>query len=221
MRVTVSVPCLGERWSPLAFGVLGGGNTCLFRDSAGTEASSLRLSFEWFLRALKQALSDPETGIAVGMIAHLALWAQDKRGSYGVPLLRLASMVAHDQTMAAMTFSTRITRIHPARDDSQVPRLIPGIAEDAALHPVGPFRVTTARIPALFGLEIAQVLEHHDACTMRGCEPDNARAHQVGKSLVALAQLAPEVGVILLVFRHDARLRSVACNPAKRTLPKA
>jgi hypothetical protein len=90
------------------------------------------------LRALKQALSDPETGIAVGMIAHLALWAQDKRGSYGVPLLRLASMVAHDQAMAAMTFSTRITRIHPARDDSQVPRLIPGIAEDAALHLVEP-----------------------------------------------------------------------------------
>ena len=78
-----------------------------------------------FLIALKQALTDPETGIAVGMIAHLALWAQDKRGSYGVPLLRLASMVAHDQAMTTMAFPARIARIHTGRDDTAyIPRLV-------------------------------------------------------------------------------------------------
>src|SRR6266699_3155094 len=184
MRVTVSLPCLGERWSPLAFGVLGGGNTCLFPDSASTSASSMRLFFERFLIALKQALSDPETGISVGMIAHLALWAQDKRGSSGVPLLRLASMVAHDQAMTAVTFPTGVARIHTGGDDLLLPRLIPGVAENAALHPIGAFGLAPARILALFGLEIAQMLEDENARCVLGCELDNTSAHQMRHMLI-------------------------------------
>ncbi len=221
MRVTVSLPCLGERWSPLAFGVLGGGNTCLFPDSASTSASSMRLFFERFLIALKQALSDPETGISVGRIAHLALWAQDKRGSYGVPLLRLASMVAHDQAMTAVTFPTGVARIHTGGDDLLLPRLIPGVAENAALHPIGAFGIAPARILALFGLEIAQMLEDENARCVLGCELDNTSAHQMRHVLISVSDLTPEGGVVLFVFRHHASLRSVACNTSKRTLPKA
>src|SRR5579859_5691495 len=92
IRVTVSMPGRRERWSHLAFGVLGAGNTCLFRDSASTSENSMRLFFERFLRALKQALTDTQTGIPIGMIAHLARLAQHQRGSHGVPFYRLAGI---------------------------------------------------------------------------------------------------------------------------------
>ncbi len=52
-------------------------------------------------------------------------------------------------------------------------------------------------------------------------ELDNASAHQVGKIVVAMADLTPEVGIVLLVFGNDASLRSVACYPPKQFLPKA
>ena len=65
MLVTISLPCMRERWSLFAFGVLGAGNTCLFRDSASTSDSSMRLFFERFCIALKQALTDDKTGISV------------------------------------------------------------------------------------------------------------------------------------------------------------
>src|SRR5260370_12549006 len=181
----------------------------------------MRLFLLRFLIAPKQALTDPETGIAVGMIAHLALWAGDQRGAWSIAFNRLAGIVTHDQTMAAVTFPAGVARIHTTGDDPLVPRLIPGIPEKAALQPVGAFGVATARIPALFGLEIAQVLKHHDARSMRGCEPDNTSAHQVGHRLVTMADLGPEGGIVLLVFRDDASLRSVTCNASKRALPKA
>ncbi len=222
MRVTVSLPCLAGRWPTSAFGVLGGGNTCLFRDSASTSASSMRLFFERFCIALKQALSDPETGISVGMIAHLARFAQHQSRTWSIACTRLAGIVAHDQAMTAVTLTTCVARIHAAGDHAAcIPRLIFARAENAALHPVGAFGVATTPIPALFRLEIAQMLEDENACSMRGCELDNTRAHQMRHMLVAMAYLGPEGGIILLVFGDDASLRSVACNPAKRTLPKA
>ena len=73
MRVAFSMPCLRKRWSLLTFGALGENNTCLFRDSACTSHSSKRLFFEEFCIALKQALTDVEAGVSVGVIAHLAL----------------------------------------------------------------------------------------------------------------------------------------------------
>ena len=221
MRVTVSMPCLVGRWPILAFGILGAGNTCLFRDSASTSENSMRLFFAWCLRALKQALSDTHTGIPIGMIAHLARLAHHQRSTRGIALLRLAGIVAHDQAMAAVTLSTGVARIDAGGDDLMLPCLILAIAENAALHPVGAFAVAPARIPALFGLEIAQVFKHQDACTMLSCELDNARAHQMGKGLITVADLAPEVGIVLLVLSQDASLAAVDCDPSKRTLPKA
>src|SRR5579859_3743772 len=153
MRVTVSLPCIRDRWSLFAFGILGAGNTCLFRDSASTSVSSLRLFFERFLRALPQALSDLETGIAVGVTAHLALWAQDQGRTRGITFFKLPLCVADKQPMTAVTLSTGIARVDTAGNDLLLPRLIPGILENTALHPVGPFGIATARIPALFGLE--------------------------------------------------------------------
>src|SRR6266567_1762304 len=121
-------------------------------------------------------------------------------------------MIAHDQTLAAVTLSGCIARIDAGGDNPLVPRLIAGIPENAAFHPVSAFGVATTRVPALFGHKIAQVLENEDACSMRGGEPDNASTDQVRKIVVAVSDLAPESGIVLLVFRQDASLRSVACN---------
>ncbi len=222
MLVTVSMPCIRERWSLFAFGVLGGGNTCLLRDSASTSASSMRLSFERFLRAIKQeALTDTQTGIPIGMIAHLACLAHHQRGTRGISFGRLACIVAHNLVMAAMAFSGRIARVYTAGDDLLVPCLILAIAEDAALHPVGAFGVAPARVPALFRLEIAQVLKNEKRSSMLSGELDNARTHQMGKRLITVSELAPEGGIVLLVFRQDASLATVDCNTSQLALPKA
>ena len=115
----------------------------------------MRLFFERFLRARNQALTDTQTGIPIGMIAHAARLAQHQSSTRGIARGRLASIVAHDQAMTAMTFSTGIVWIHAAGDDLLVPRLIPGIPENTPLHPVGAFAVATARVPPLFRAEIA------------------------------------------------------------------
>ncbi len=222
MLVTVSMPCIRERWSLFAFGVLGAGHTCLFRDSASTSASSMRLFFERFLRALKQeALTDTQTGIPIGMIAHLACLAHHQRGTRGISFGRLACIVAHNLIMAAMALSGRIARVYTAGDDLLVPCLILTIAEDAALHPVGAFGVAPARVPALFRFEIAQVLKNEKRSSMLSGELDNARTHQMGKRLITVSELAPEGGIVLLVFRQDASLATVDCNTSELALPKA
>jgi hypothetical protein len=213
--VTVSMPCRVGRWPTLAFGVLGAGNTCLFRGSASTSEDSMRLFFAWLLKALKQALSDTDTSIAIGMIAHLAGLTHHQRSTRGIALLRLAGMVAHDQAMAAMALSTGVARIDAGGDDLLLPGLILAVPEDAALHPVGAFAVAPARILPFLRGEIAQVFKYQDARSMLGCELDNACTHQVGKSLITVADLAPEGSIILLVFRQDTSLATVACDPSK------
>src|SRR5215472_17154452 len=153
----ISTPGLSNRWLPFAFGILGDPNTCPFRDSPYTSHRSMRLFFPRFLIALNESLSDTQTGIAVGMVAHLALRAQAERGTRSVALLRFSLVVANDGGLAAMAFSTRVARVHAAGDDAAcIPRLIFRVAEDAPLHPVGAFQIAAARVCALFGLEIAQ-----------------------------------------------------------------
>ena len=59
-----------------------------------------------------------------------------------------------------MAFATRVAWVDVAGDHTTcVPRLIFRVAEDAAFHPVGAFPIAPARIRALFGLEIAQMLK--------------------------------------------------------------
>jgi hypothetical protein len=175
----------------------------------------MRLFFEEFLIALKQALTDTQTGIPIGMIAQLARLAQDQRGTWSIALNWLADIVAHDQAMAVMTLSTGIARVHTGGDDFMLPCLILAIAEDAALHPVGAFRVATVRILALLRLEITEMFKDENACLMLGGELDNARTHQMGKGLITMAELAPEVGIVLLSFGQDAGLATIDCNTPK------
>ena len=116
----------------------------------------MRLFLQRCLRPLDQALSDSQTGIAVGMVAHLAVWAQAQRRAGGVSLNRLALIIANDGRVTAMAFPARIARIDAARDETTcIPRLVLCVAENAALHPVGPFRIAPTRIRALLWSQVA------------------------------------------------------------------
>src|SRR5215469_2210228 len=97
----------------------------------------MRLFLQRFLIALKQALTDPQAGISICMIAHLALWAEAERGARGVALYWLALVVANDRSVAAMTLSARIARIHATGDDTgYIPGFVFRVVEDTPFHEV-------------------------------------------------------------------------------------
>ena len=106
------------------------------------------------------------------------------------------------------TYSRGLTRLVMI----PIPCLIFGIAEDTPLHPESPFAIAPSAIRALFRLEIAQVLKDEDRGPLLSGELDNASAHQMGNLLIHVADLAPEVGIVLFVLCDDASLGSVACN---------
>ena len=78
----------------------------------------MRLFLQRCLRALDQALSDSQAGISVGVVAHLALWAEAEGGAGSIALLGVSLVVAHDQAMTTMAFPARIARIYTGRDDT-------------------------------------------------------------------------------------------------------
>lgn len=135
--------------------------------------------------------------------------------------MRLTSVVAYDQALAAVTLPPRIAWIDATGDDLMLPRLLFGVAKNATFHPIRAFGVGTSRVPALVRLEIPQMLSHQYACSILGCELDNADAHQVGHGRITVADATPEVGIVLLSFGQNASLRSVACDPSEQPLPKA
>src|SRR5215469_13663316 len=132
----ISTPCLSNRWLPFAFGILGDPNTYPFRDSPCTSHRSMRLFFHRVWIALNESLSDTQTGIAVGMVAHLARLAKTECSAEGIALHRFSLVVANDGDLAAMTFSTRVARVDAAGDDPHLPRLVLRVAENAPFHEV-------------------------------------------------------------------------------------
>jgi len=182
----------------------------------------MRLFFEAFCIALKQALTDAQAGVSVGMIAHLALWTVDQGSAGGIAFHGLALVVANDLGMTAMAFSARIARVDPTGDDAVfIPGLVFAIAKDPPFHPVGAFRIAPAAILALLRSQGAQVLKDEDAGLMGLRELDNASADQVREVFVNVPDFGPEGGIVLFVFRQDTCLRAVACNAPKQLLPKS
>ena len=164
------------------------------------------------MRAGNQPLSNDETGIAIGVALHGAVFKEHEGCAWGIALHWLARIVANDEAVAAMTLPARIARVDPTGDDLLVPRLIFGIGEDTPLHPESPFAIAPSAIRALFGLESAQMLKDEDRSPLLSGKLDNAGTHQMGNLLVHLLDLAPEVGIVLFAFDENACLRSVACN---------
>ena len=132
----------------------------------------------------------------------------------GYSLRRVPLGIANDQAMAASAFSGRIAGVHSAGNNPQVPCLVFGEVEDPPLHPEGTLAIPPVAILAFFRLEVPQVLEDQNTGPLLAGEPDNARAHQMGNMLIGVADLAPEVGIVLFIFGNDASLRSVTCNPS-------
>jgi hypothetical protein len=87
------------------------------------------------LRAGNQPLSNDETGIAIGVALHGAVFTEHEGCAWRIALHWLARIVANDEAVAAMTLPDRIARVDPTGDDLRVPRFIFGIAEDTPFHP--------------------------------------------------------------------------------------
>ena len=206
MPVAVSMPCVIGRWPIFALGFLGENNTCGLLHSACTSHSSMRLFFERFCIALDQATADDQTGIAIGMSSHLALWAEHQGRAGRIACHSLSRRVANDLSVAAMAFSGGIAWVDPTGNDPLVPRLIFGVGEDPALHPECPFRISPPTIRALFRLEVPQVLEDEYRRSLLRGELHNASAHQMSDLGVYSAYLAPEGGIILFALCDDASL---------------
>ena len=167
------------------------------------------------MKAGNEPLPDDETGIAIGVALHGAVFTEHEGCAWGIAFQRLARIVANDGVVAAVAFPACIPGGDPTGDDLLVPRLIFGIGEDASLHPESPFAIPASAILALFGLEVAQMLKDENGCPLLLGKLDYAGAHQVGNLLVHLLDLAPEGGIVLFACSDDARLDSVACNASK------
>ena len=174
----------------------------------------MRLFLERVLAADNEPLPNDQTGISIGISAHLTLLTEAKRCARGIALDGLPLGIANDQAMAASAFSGRIAGVHPASNHPQVPCLVFGEVEDPPLHPEGTLAVPPVAILAFFRLEVPQVLKDQNTGPLLAGELDNASAHQMGNLLICVADLAPEVGIVLFMFGNDASLRPVTCNPS-------
>lgn len=68
---------------------------------------------------------------------------------------------------------------------------------------------------------MAEVLKHQDARPVVASKLDNASTHQVRERVIAVFDLAPEVGIVLFALGYDASSGSCACNAPQLLLPKA
>src|SRR5260370_140337 len=192
MRVVGAKPGIRGRWSVFAFGFLGDGNTCGFLHPPCTSHRSMRLFLERFLAADNEPLPNDQTGISIGISAHLTLLTEAKRCARAIAFDGLPLGIANDQAMAASAFSGRIAGVHPAGNHPQVPCLVFGEVEDPPLHPEGTLAIPPVAILAFCRLEVPQVLE------------DQHIAHLVSARIV---QFACEQGASMLVFEHLGNLK--------------
>jgi len=71
-------------WPTSAFGFLGTVNTSRFHGPLCYQRSLRLFLSRDLLIPSKQAFADDDAGISIGVAAHLALWAKDQRGPWGV-----------------------------------------------------------------------------------------------------------------------------------------
>jgi hypothetical protein len=103
--------------------------------------------------------------------------------------------------MATSTLTTGVPRVDPTGEHAFVIRFVFSVLEDAPLHPEGSFAVASVTILPSGRFEMAQVLKHQDARLVLFGKLDNTSAHQMGDILIDIADLTPEVDVVLLTFR--------------------
>jgi hypothetical protein len=175
----------------------------------------MRPFLEGFEASDNEPLPNDQTGISIGISAHLTLLTEAKRRARGISLDGVPLGIANDQAMATSTFSGRMVRVDAGSQDTQVPRLVFGEIEDPPLHPEGTLAIPPTAILPFFRLEVPQMLEDQNTRSLILGELDNASAHQMGNLLICVSDFAPEGGIVLFVFGKDANLGSVACNPSQ------
>ncbi len=92
---------------------------------------SVRLFLRDGLITNEQALSYDYGRIAVGIPTHLAVRAPHERRPRGVSFGWLSCIVARHRTLTTSTLPTGILGIDPTSHDMFIPRLIPGVFENA------------------------------------------------------------------------------------------
>jgi hypothetical protein len=111
---------------------------------------------------------------------------------------------AFDLFATASTFAARVAGIDAGGDDPAVPGFVLRKLENAPLHPEGPLAVAPFAILALLWFELAQMLEDQNAGSLVFGKLNNTSTHQVRKVLIGIADMPPEVGIILLPPCDDA-----------------
>jgi hypothetical protein len=99
-----------------------------------------------FLVTSDEPLTDDETGIAIRMTPHLAVWTPDQGRTRAIAFFWLPLRIADHRRVATSTFPAGVTRVDPTGDDALIPRFVLGVFEDAALHPVGAFLIAATAI---------------------------------------------------------------------------
>src|SRR5947209_1934105 len=127
MPVPFPMPYGFGKWPPSAFGCLGEWNTSLFRGPPRKRGSS-RL-FLWLV-AGKEPLPNVDTGVAIGIAAHITRGAEHQWRARSIARGRLSLAVPRDLRFTVGALAARIAWIHPAGDDPFSPRLVLTVAED-------------------------------------------------------------------------------------------
>jgi hypothetical protein len=99
--------------------------------------------------------------------------------------------------MTASALPTGVAGIDTTGEDALVPRLVPGVIENAAFLPESAFAVAPTAIGALLRFELAQVLKNENRRSVLLGKLHNASTELVGQVLIGIPDLAPE-GLIVL-----------------------
>ncbi len=174
-----------------------------------------------FLKPCKQSLTDDQRGIPIGISSHSTVRAKGQRRPRRVAFCGVFGVVACDEAMTTGAFFAGIAGAHTTRDDPLAPGFVLRVFEDASLHLVCPFRVTSTAVFALLWCEIAEVLKDEDTRPVLCSKLHDTRTDQMSHLLVHLSDLCPQSCVILLALSQNTGLAPVACNTSKLLLPKA
>src|SRR5690349_845801 len=131
------------------------------------------------------------------MALHPTLGAKDQGSARGIALERLPCGIANEFLATACAFATRVAGVDAGGNDPLIPGFVFGVLENASLHPEGSFAIAPFAVLALLCFELAKMLEDQDRCFLFFGKLNNASTHQVRKVLIGMADLPPEVGIIL------------------------
>ncbi len=160
-----------------------------------------------------EALPDDDARISVGMVSHPTIGARHQWSTGRVSFCWMVSRITGNRRMTLGALSTRIPGADPARDDpSGIPGFVFRVGKDPSFEPIHAFAICSSAVSALLRLEIAQVFKHENPSMVRLRKRHDAMTDQMRGLFIEAAHFGPQSHIVLLAFREDAGLASVACN---------